>query len=107
MAALDGLLSRDLVNEVGRTDKGTGITYDFSHEQLRALVYEETSLARRLLLHRRVAEAVIARFRRESDNALRAPSASTFGSPAVTTKPRRTSSWRGTTPPPSTPTPRP
>ncbi len=75
VAALDGLLSRDLVNELGRTDKGTGITYDFSHEQLQALVYEETSLARRRLLHRRVAEAMIARFSRESDRAL----ASTIG----------------------------
>jgi len=33
--------------------------YDFSHEKLRALVYEETSLGRRRLLHRRVAEALI------------------------------------------------
>jgi DNA-binding SARP family transcriptional activator len=32
--------------------------YDFSHEKLRAVVYEETSLARRRLLHRRVAEAL-------------------------------------------------
>ena len=32
--------------------------YDFSHEKLRALVYEDTSLARRRLLHRRVAEAL-------------------------------------------------
>ena len=46
VAALDGLLDRDLVNEVGRTDNGAGITYDFSHEQLRVLVYGETSLAR-------------------------------------------------------------
>src|SRR2546429_2220736 len=33
--------------------------YDFSHERLRSLVYEETSLARRRLLHRRAAEALI------------------------------------------------
>jgi predicted ATPase len=32
--------------------------YDFSHEKLRAVVYEETTLARRRLLHRRVAEAL-------------------------------------------------
>jgi tetratricopeptide (TPR) repeat protein len=32
--------------------------YDFSHEKLRSLVYEDTSLARRRLLHRRVAEAL-------------------------------------------------
>jgi predicted ATPase/DNA-binding SARP family transcriptional activator len=35
--------------------------YDFSHEKLRALVYAETSLARRRLLHRRVAEALVGR----------------------------------------------
>jgi DNA-binding SARP family transcriptional activator len=38
------------------------LTYDFSHEKLRALVYEETSLARRRLLHRRVADALGGRF---------------------------------------------
>jgi predicted ATPase len=32
--------------------------YDFSHEQLRALVYAETGLARRSLLHRCAAEAM-------------------------------------------------
>src|SRR5207253_543643 len=39
------------------------LTYDFSHEKLRALVYEETSLARRRLLHRRVAEVLVNRMR--------------------------------------------
>ncbi|MGH2587706.1 MAG: ATP-binding protein, partial [Dehalococcoidia bacterium] len=33
-------------------------SYDFSHERLRAFVYEETSSARRRLLHRRVAAAL-------------------------------------------------
>ena len=33
-------------------------SYDFSHGKLRSLVYSETSLARRRLLHRRVAEAL-------------------------------------------------
>lgn len=33
-------------------------SYDFSHEQLRSLVYAETGLARRRLLHRRVAETL-------------------------------------------------
>ena len=32
--------------------------YDFSHQKLRALVYEEIGLARRRLLHRRVADAL-------------------------------------------------
>ena len=42
---------RGLIRE-GRFD------YDFAHEQLRALVYEETSLARRRLLHGRAADAL-------------------------------------------------
>ena len=33
--------------------------YDFSHEQLRRVIYEDTSLARRRLLHRRAAESLI------------------------------------------------
>jgi tetratricopeptide (TPR) repeat protein len=33
--------------------------YDFSHEKLRTLVYEETSLARRRLLHQRTAETLV------------------------------------------------
>ena len=43
------------------------LKYDFSHERLRSLVYEETSLARRRLLHRRVAEALIGRTRENRD----------------------------------------
>lgn len=39
--------------------------YDFCHEKLQALVYEEASLARRRLLHRRVAEALIRRRERQ------------------------------------------
>jgi tetratricopeptide (TPR) repeat protein len=42
----------------GRRAEAGGILYDFSHEKLRALVYDETSLARRRLLHRRVAETL-------------------------------------------------
>jgi DNA-binding SARP family transcriptional activator/predicted ATPase len=48
---LERLLRQGLVLE--RADG-----YDFSHEQLRALVYGETSLARRRLLHRRMAETL-------------------------------------------------
>jgi hypothetical protein len=48
---LEQLLRQGLVLE---RDDG----YDFSHEQLRALVYAETGLARRRLLHRRVADAL-------------------------------------------------
>lgn len=37
--------------------------YDFCHEKVRSLVYEEVSLARQRLLHRRTAEALVARQR--------------------------------------------
>ena len=51
VAALEELVRRGLVRE-GAAD------YDFAHEQLRALAYEETSLARRRLLHGRAADAL-------------------------------------------------
>jgi DNA-binding SARP family transcriptional activator/predicted ATPase len=50
VAALEELVARGLIRE-GAFD------YDFGHEQLRALAYEETSLARRRLLHGRAADA--------------------------------------------------
>lgn len=37
--------------------------YDFCHEKMRGLVYDEITLARRRLLHRRTAEALVARLR--------------------------------------------
>ena len=66
VAALEELTGRGLVEEV----KGAGersVAYDFGHEKLRELVYEETSLARRRLLHRRVAEALARRARRRRE----------------------------------------
>ena len=59
VAALDQLLARGLVME--RND-GTlarlAPLYDVSHDRLRDLLYAETSLLRRRLLHRRIAEAL-------------------------------------------------
>jgi len=46
------------------------LNYDFSHERLRALVNEETSLARRRLLHRRVAETLVGHMRENRSNAV-------------------------------------
>lgn len=43
-----------LLIQAGPTD----IRYDFTHEKLRAMIYDETSLARRRLLHRRIAESL-------------------------------------------------
>jgi DNA-binding SARP family transcriptional activator len=53
---LEQLVRQGLVREGVASAAGS---YDFSHEQLRALVYRETSLARRRLLHRRVADALL------------------------------------------------
>jgi predicted ATPase/DNA-binding SARP family transcriptional activator len=60
--ALEELLARGLVIEQATEFQrdAAGPFYDFSHEKLRALVYEESSLARRRLLHRRVAQALVA-----------------------------------------------
>ncbi|HEU5440488.1 MAG TPA: AAA family ATPase [Ktedonobacterales bacterium] len=71
VGALEELIGRGLVHETasgiraemlgkagdGRDSAGEPL-YDFAHEKLRALVYAETSLARRRLLHRRAAEAL-------------------------------------------------
>lgn len=54
VAALEELVSRGVVREV----PGDEPVYDFSHEKLRSLVYEQTGLARRRLLHARVATAL-------------------------------------------------
>ena len=54
--ALEELISRGLIREVGAA--GGTPSYDFDHDKLRTLVYEETSLARRRLLHRRTAAAL-------------------------------------------------
>jgi predicted ATPase/DNA-binding SARP family transcriptional activator len=63
-AALDELRAHDLIREA--PDRRSGeISYDFTHDKLRALAYDETSLARRRLLHRRAAEALMAASRRE------------------------------------------
>jgi len=51
VGGLEELVGRGLIRE-GSFD------YDFGHERLRALVYEETSLARRRLLHGRAADAL-------------------------------------------------
>jgi predicted ATPase/DNA-binding SARP family transcriptional activator len=57
--ALEELIAQGLVEEVDVSASDRVLKYDFNHERLRSLVYDETSLARRRLLHRRVAEALI------------------------------------------------
>ncbi|HLQ10366.1 MAG TPA: tetratricopeptide repeat protein, partial [Ktedonobacteraceae bacterium] len=67
VTALEDLVSQGLVDEVERHTDSSNLAYDFSHEKLRALVYEETSLARRRLLHRRIAEAIASHTRGHRD----------------------------------------
>jgi DNA-binding SARP family transcriptional activator len=68
LTALEELTSRGLIREVG-TVAGGAPAYDFDHDKLRTLVYEETSLARKRLLHRRAAAALSGQARgREADS---------------------------------------
>ncbi len=70
-AALDELLAHGLIREAPDTRQDE-ISYDFTHDKLRALVYDETSLARKRLLHRRAAEALVGASRRQRQGAERA-----------------------------------
>jgi predicted ATPase/DNA-binding SARP family transcriptional activator len=56
ISALEELMDMGLIIE--QPGEPGHPVYDFSHEKTRALVYQETSLARRRLLHRRVAETM-------------------------------------------------
>jgi DNA-binding SARP family transcriptional activator len=59
VGALDALVASGLVRERSEPDGERG--YDFDHEVSREVVLAETGLARRRLLHRRVAEALQSR----------------------------------------------
>jgi tetratricopeptide (TPR) repeat protein len=52
-----------LIHENATPDVAQTPRYDFNHEKLRELIYEETGLARRRVLHQRVAQALIDRQR--------------------------------------------
>ncbi|MDX1664060.1 MAG: AAA family ATPase [Candidatus Promineifilaceae bacterium] len=54
LLAFEGLLNRGLLAEADVEG-----VYDFRHHKLRELAYQETSLVRRRLLHRRVAQALV------------------------------------------------
>ena len=67
--AIDELLARRLVAEIADAGHGLG-AYDFTHAQLRRLTYDNATLARRRLLHRRVAAALESRTRRRAGDAI-------------------------------------
>ncbi|MGQ0831980.1 MAG: AAA family ATPase [Microthrixaceae bacterium] len=69
VAALEELVGNGLVDERETPD---GPAYDFAHGEVRRFVYDGTSLARRRLLHHRVAEAIISTARGSGDPASRA-----------------------------------
>jgi tetratricopeptide (TPR) repeat protein len=54
VTALEDLIVRGVVRET----QGSELVYDFSHSKLRELVYDGTGLARRRLLHKRIAAAI-------------------------------------------------
>ncbi|MEO6318064.1 MAG: AAA family ATPase [Acidimicrobiales bacterium] len=66
VAGIDELIARGLIDERAEPD---GPSYDFAHGQVRRFVYDRTSLARRRLLHHRVAEALLAERRPAADPA--------------------------------------
>ncbi len=73
VAALEDLTGRGLLREAtAENAKATIPVYDFSHEKLRALVYDEISLARRRLLHRRAAEFLSTRLASRRDSTVQA-----------------------------------
>jgi tetratricopeptide (TPR) repeat protein len=61
VSALETLTARGMVKE-GLSSTGEPV-YDFNHDKLRSVVYEASSLARRRLLHGRVADALHTRAR--------------------------------------------
>lgn len=69
ISAIEELIRQGLIVEVKTETGGSELIHDFSHDKLRAVVYEEISLARRRLLHRRAAETLVnrARLAREAD----------------------------------------
>ncbi len=74
MVAATGIGERELVDHVDelwrrRIIRDQGLTYDFSHDKLRAVALELVSPARRRQLHRAVAEAIAVEFQDNLDAA--------------------------------------
>lgn len=63
---LEELVGRGLIREI-QSPEGQRLTYDFSHDKLRAVVEEEMSHTRRRLLHGRVAAALESHPRRPAE----------------------------------------
>ncbi|HNS03170.1 MAG TPA: AAA family ATPase [Anaerolineae bacterium] len=59
VAGLEALAALGLIRELRSPEPRPEPRYDFVHEQLRRVIYDDASLARRRLLHRRAADALI------------------------------------------------
>ncbi len=70
IAGLEELTARGLVKEVRNSQTDRGPAFDFTHDKLRDVVYEGISPARARLVHRRVAEALVARGRNRDHGAM-------------------------------------
>ena len=68
VAGLENLLKLGLIHEQPAAASTVELVYDFSHEKLRRLVYEETSQVRRRLLHLRAADALVTRLRQQRES---------------------------------------
>ena len=66
VSSLENLIGLGLIEEQQVSPSGV-VAYDFTHDKLRRLAYEETTLTRRRLIHRRVAEALVAQMRNKND----------------------------------------
>jgi DNA-binding SARP family transcriptional activator len=74
MASATGTNERELVDHIDelwrrRIIREQGLTYDFSHDKLRAVTLEMISPARRRQLHRAVAEAIVVELHNDIDAA--------------------------------------
>ncbi|HLE15062.1 MAG TPA: AAA family ATPase, partial [Anaerolineales bacterium] len=57
--SLEELLARGFIQGMVGRGEDSEITYDFTHEKLRSLVYEGISLPRRRVIHARIAKALL------------------------------------------------
>lgn len=74
MVSATGIGEHELVDHIDelwrrRIIRDQGLTYDFSHDKLRAVALEMVSPARRRQLHRAVAEAIVVEFHNDIDAA--------------------------------------
>ncbi len=69
VAGLELLVGHDIVREE-QGDPAGSVHFDFTHEKMRAFVYQETSQVRRRLLHGRIANTLLAEGQRPRERAV-------------------------------------